>query len=360
MTNWLLVAAIFATAVAGSAAGVSPVRRFAERFGLLDQPGPRRVKTTPVPRIGGMAIYFGFLLAIGVSLALPVDRFAEEIARITLLVIGGTIVVATMFFDDVIGLRPRTKLAIQVGVALLMVTPRLHDAQAGIVIESFNVPFVGTVELPLAPALLFTVFWIIGMMNALNWSDGLDGLAGSITLIAALILFLHTFFWPRGNPQFTISLLAIALAGAVIGFLPFNWHPSRIIMGDSGAMFLGFALATISIIGGAKIATALLALGVPIVDMAWVIFFRMLHRRSPAMADRGHLHHRLLDAGWTQQQVVAAYASLAGLFGLCGLILPSRELKLGALVALGITVLALVAWLASRPRSVPGRVDEVA
>lgn len=360
MSNAILAAIIFAVAVAGTAIGVEPLRSFAVRFGLLDMPGPRRVKTTPVPRIGGLAIYFGFLLAIGVTLVLPVDRFAVEIERIALLIIAGTIVVGTMFFDDVVGLRWHIKLLIQVGVALLVVLPRLHDEQAGIVIESFNVPFLGTVALPLVPALLFTVVWIIGMMNALNWSDGLDGLAGSITLIAALILFLHTFFWPRGNPQFTISLLAIALAGAVVGFLPFNWHPSRIIMGDTGAMFLGFALATISIIGGAKIATALLALGVPIVDMAWVIVSRAMQRRSPATADRGHLHHRLLDAGWSQPQVVAAYAALAGLFGICGLILPSRELKLGALVALGITVLAIVAWLA-RPRAgTHERADEVA
>ena len=195
------------------------------------------------------------------------------------------------------------------------------------------------------------------MMNTLNWVDGLDGLAGSIALVACVVLFLHTYFRPTGDPQFTISLLAIALAGAIVGFLPFNWHPARIIMGDTGAMFLGFALATISIIGGAKIATALLALGVPILDMAWVIVYRLAHGRSPLHADRGHLHHRLLDAGLTQRQIVACFAGLTGVFGALALALPSREDKLIAMAVMGVILVALIAVLAMlrSPDSLSGR-----
>ncbi len=348
MPSALIAFIVFMTAVTVTATSLQPIRRFSAQFNLYDLPGGRRIHKQPIPRIGGLAIAFGFLVAIGVSFVLPVDRFAEEIERILLMVIGATIIVATMFIDDVIGIRPWPKLGIQIGAALLVILPRLQGVGNGIVIEQFNVPFFGTVELPLTLAMGFTLFWIVGMMNVINWSDGLDGLAASITLVATSVLFIHTYFFPSGNPQFTISLLAAALAGALIGFLPFNWFPARIIMGDTGSMFLGFALATISIIGGAKIATALLALWVPIVDMAWMIVYRLINRRSPMDADREHLLHRLLDSGWSQPQIVGFYAVLAALFGVAGLFLPNRELKFLALMILGIAVLVLVTWLARR------------
>lgn len=359
MPHALIAAIVFLTAVGVTAAALQPVRRLAERFGLYDIPGGRRIHRVPTPRIGGLAIYLGFVVAVGVSFVLPVTRFAVEVERITLLVIGATIIVVTMVFDDVVGIHPAPKLLIQIGVAGLVILPSYAGDEAGIVIEQFNVPFFGTVHLPALLAIGFTLFWIVGMMNALNWSDGLDGLAGSIALVAALVLFLHTYFWPPGNPQFTISLLAAAFAGSIVGFLPFNWHPSRILMGDTGAMFLGFALATISIIGGAKIATALLALGVPIVDMASVIIYRIMRGRSPMEPDRIHLHHRLLDAGWTQPQVVSCYGSLALLFGIVGLLLPSRELKLAALIIMGIVVLGLVVWH-TRTQSLRDEADNAA
>ncbi len=355
----LIAFIVFAVAVAVSAATMRPIMAFAERFKLFDMPEARRVHTSPIPRIGGLAIYCGFIVAIAVSFMLPVLRFAEEIERILLMIIAATIVVAVMFYDDVFGVPPLPKLLFQIMAAGIVVLPRLRDEQAGIIIEQFNVPFIETVHLPLVVAIVFTLFWIVGMMNAVNWADGLDGLAGSVTLIAALILFLHTYFRPPGDPQFTISLLALALAGAIIGFLPWNWHPARIIMGDTGAMFLGFALATISIVGGAKIATALLALGVPILDMAWVIVYRVINGRSPLYADRGHLHHRLLDAGLSQTQIVGVFALLTAIFGTFALALPTRETKLLAMVGMGLVVLALVAVLARRQSS-RNKLDEPA
>jgi UDP-N-acetylmuramyl pentapeptide phosphotransferase/UDP-N-acetylglucosamine-1-phosphate transferase len=242
------------------------------------------------------------------------------------------------------------KLGWQILAAALVVLPRLNGEIHGIVIEQFNSPFGGTVELPLALAIGFTLFWIVGMANAVNWIDGLDGLAASVTLVACAILFAHTYFWPRDDPQFTISLLPAVLGAAVLGFLPLNWHPARVIMGDSGAHFLGFSLAIVAIIGGAKIATALLALGLPILDVAWVIFYRLIHRRSPLEADRGHLHHRLIDGGWSQARVVVFVAGLSAVFGLVGLVLPNRASKLAAIIALGLVLLVTVALLALRDR----------
>lgn len=348
MPHWLIAAVVGVSAFLVSYLVVPQLRSMAIRANLFDMPEARRVHTQPLPRIGGLGIFLGFVVALGVSFALPVDRFQIEVERIVLLLVGATIVVGVMAFDDIVGIAPIPKLVLQVAAAALVVVPRWRGGDYGIIIEQFNAPWVGTVHLPVAIAVLFTIFWIVGMMNAVNWSDGLDGLAGTIALVASVVLFLHTYYRPAGDPQFTISLLAIALAGAVIGFLPFNWHPSRIIMGDSGAMFLGFALATISVIGGAKIATTLLAMGIPILDTAWVIVYRVMHGRSPVVADRGHLHHRLLDAGLSQPQVVGLFGLLTAAFGASALLLPTRESKLYVLMLMAIVLLGIIAWLARR------------
>src|SRR4051812_30302050 len=161
-----------------------------------------------------------FMIAIGATFSLPVNRFSEERERLVLLLAGCAVISLVMLVDDAVGLQPWAKLAWQVGVALLVVLPRARGVTHGIVLDRFNTPFFGQVTLPVAVAMLFTLFWIVGMMNTLNWVDGLDGLAGSVTLVTCVVLFLHTYFWPRDNPQFTVSFLPLALAGVVIGFLP--------------------------------------------------------------------------------------------------------------------------------------------
>lgn len=315
---------------------------------LIDQPGPRRVHTKPVPRSGGVAVFLAFVFGVALSFSLGVERFPSEVERIALLLGASVLLVAFMLYDDALGIAPKTKLLLQIGVALVVVLPRLQGKAHGIVIDQFNAPHFGLVTLPLGAAMIFTVFWIVGMMNTVNWLDGLDGLASSVTLVACAVLFAHTYFWPRHDPQFTISLLPLALGAAIIGFLPFNWHPARIILGDAGANFLGLALAVLSIIGGAKIATALLALGLPVLDVAWVIFYRTVHGRSPLTADRGHLHHRLLDLGWSQARIVGFVAGVSAVFGTLALVLPSREAKLLAMLTLGLVLLGTVGGMAIR------------
>jgi UDP-GlcNAc:undecaprenyl-phosphate/decaprenyl-phosphate GlcNAc-1-phosphate transferase len=346
--NWAIALTVASLAAVTSAALIPALRSYAIRLNLLDMPEARRVHTTPIPRIAGLAIFAGFWIGIGASFTLPVVRFAPEVERILLMMVGATIIVGVMLFDDLLGLPALSKLGIQVLAAVIVVAPRLRGTDHGIVIEQFNAPFAGTITLPVLIGAGVTILWIVGMMNLINFSDGIDGLAGSITLVACVILFLHTYFRPPGDPQFTISLLAAALAGALIGFLPFNWHPAKIIMGDTGAMFLGFALATISVVGGAKIATALLAMGIPLLDMAWVIVYRLMHGRSPLVADRGHLHHRLLDAGLSQQRIVLSLTGLTAFFGTLALALPTRELKLAAMLGMGLLVLSILTWLARK------------
>lgn len=350
MTMNGLIAMLVAVVAAGLAAVLTPrLASLAIKLDLVQRPTQaRHVHQRPLPRIGGLAIFLGFVAAVGVSFILPVTRFPIEIERILLLMIGAVLVVAVMLYDDLIDLSPPVKLFWQIAAAGVVILPRLRGPEHGLVIDQFNNPFGGIVHLPTWFAIGFTFLWIVGMMNTLNWSDGLDGLAGSLTVVVAGVLFFHTFFRPAGDPQFTISLLAAALVGAVLGFLPFNWHPSRIIMGDTGAMFLGFALGVISIIGGAKIATALLALWLPILDVAWVILYRIMNGRSPLKADRGHLHHRLLDLGWTQPQIVIAFAVVSSALGAASLLLPGPTLKLVAMVAAAIVGLILLAALARR------------
>jgi UDP-N-acetylmuramyl pentapeptide phosphotransferase/UDP-N-acetylglucosamine-1-phosphate transferase len=258
----------------------------------------------------------------------------------------------------------------QIGAALLVVLPSVfipgganptdppgtvhYDQGAGVLTTSVQSPFGGIIELPLALGVGFTIVWLVGVTNAINWIDGLDGLAAGVTVVACAVLFVIT------GPvlgQYTLSYLPLALGAATLGFLPYNFHPARIFMGDSGAMFLGFTLAIMSIIGGAKLATALLVLGVPMLDAAFLIIYRLMRGRSPMAADRRHLHHRLLDIGLTQRQVVAVFYVLAAAFGLVAYVvtalaqdkvLPGGLVKLFALGALVVIMIALLVFLSRR------------
>jgi UDP-N-acetylmuramyl pentapeptide phosphotransferase/UDP-N-acetylglucosamine-1-phosphate transferase len=347
MDRPLIAAATFLTAFVISAFLVRQTIPFAEARGLLDQVGPRRVSPKRLPRIAGPAILIAFLAGLAVTWLLRVDRFPEESNRILLLIPASVLLVAVMIVDDIRGIAPMPKLSLQIAVALIVVGPYALDRSWGIAIDQINLPIEGTVRFGPALAIAFTLFWIVGMMNTINLIDGLDGLAGSLTLVACAILFLHTYFWPREDPQFTISLLPAALGGAVLGFLVYNWHPARIILGDAGAYFLGLALAVSAIIGGAKIATALLALGLPILDVAWVAISRAQRGTSVVQADRGHLHHRLLDLGWSQARIVGSVAGASLAFGIASLLLPNRELKLAAIVIVGLVLLGSVLIVAT-------------
>jgi UDP-N-acetylmuramyl pentapeptide phosphotransferase/UDP-N-acetylglucosamine-1-phosphate transferase len=364
--------------------GLTPlVRRWAISRGWVDAPGEeRRVHTTPVPRLGGLAIYAAFAVGVLLTFAFPVIRQGKsgnelfEVSRVLLMLVGGGIVTALMAVDDVKKLAPVPRLLWQFAVAALVVVPSMiwpggrnpsdppgpvqhFDQGAGVLANNVQNPFGGIVELPLFLAAFLTILWIVGTTNAINWIDGLDGLAASVSAVACVVLFVVT------GPvlgQWTLAYLPLILGAAILGFLPYNIHPARIFMGDSGAMFLGFTLAVLSVIGGAKVAAALLVLGVPILDGVYMIIYRLSRGRSPLAADRGHLHHRLLDIGFSQGQVVLIYVALCGAFGVLGL-LPARLdsflgislkdislslLKLGGLVVMVIVLVGLFAYISRR------------
>lgn len=318
--------------------GLTPVAaRFAIRTGAVDQPAPRRVHVKPTPRLGGLPIFVAFLAAIGVSLFYP-RTDPNEMTRLVGLVIGCVLMFAIGAYDDYRELKALPQLIVQLVAAGIAVG-------SGVLIREIPNPFG---ERPLAFetwfAILFTLFWLVGTMNTVNWLDGIDGLAGGVVVIASAVMFMHTYHLE----QYSIALLALALAGTALGFLPFNFFPAKIFLGSAGANVLGLALGVLSIIGGAKVATALLVLGIPILDVAWQIFSRLRAHRSPFAADRGHLHHLLLDLGLSQRAIVVVYYTFTAIFGSLALILPSGVYKLIALVVIGVGALLLLVTIRTR------------
>ncbi len=314
---------VFVTALVLAYALTPVAARIAVRIGAVDRPGPRRVHESPTPRLGGLPLFLSFSAAIGVSLLYPRDD-PNELARLIGLLAGAALVFAIGALDDVRELGALPQLAVQLIAAGLAVA-------SGVLIIQVPNPFGGSIPLPTWFAILFTLFWLMGMMNTVNWLDGIDGLAAGVVGIAGIILFAHAF----RLEQYSIALLALALVGSVLGFLRFNLWPAKIFMGSTGAPVLGFALGVLSIIGAARVAFALLVLGIPILDVAWRILSRVRAGRSPFCADRGHLHHRLLDMGLPPRVIVLLYYAFTAVTGILALVLPLPLYKLIALIIIG-------------------------
>ena len=310
------------------------------RLGLADVPGGRRQHSGPVPRTGGIALYLAFTLTALLAQWLPVPRFdPNEIIRLIGLLAGGAFIFLFGLADDKWNLSPRWQYvihAVAAGIAIVFL----------IFVEYFYSPLNGDrVTFPLWLTVVFTTFWIMGMVNTVNWLDGLNGLAAGVTAIACGVLFINAAF--RLNPpQTSVSLLPLALLGVCVGFLPWNLG-ARVFMGSSGAWFLGYTLGCLAIIGGAKVAAILLVMAVPIIDVAWLIIRRAARGVSVSAGGRDHLHFRLLDAGIPQWKIVAGYYAFCGVFGTLTLVVPPGLYKLIALIVLGILVLAVL-WQAER------------
>lgn len=282
------------------------VRQMGLKSGRVDLPGGRKVHNKPMVRLGGVSIFLGtlisllmvwasggFLDATGQHLA-PPDEYA--IWGVTL---GGLAFFLIGLMDDLFGLSPLSRLFMQAVVAAIA-------WHVGVSIGFLTVPFYGLVSLPDWISLPVTVFWLVGMANAINWIDGLDGLAAGVSGIAAVIMLVVTLFMH----QPAAALIAAAIAGGALGFLRYNFNPAQIFMGDGGAYFMGFTLAGVGIIGLVKSVTTAavflpyLILAVPILDMSAVIVDRIRSGTSPFTADKRHLHHRLLKAGLSHRVTV--------------------------------------------------------
>jgi UDP-GlcNAc:undecaprenyl-phosphate/decaprenyl-phosphate GlcNAc-1-phosphate transferase len=333
---YLLVAAAVSFALTPA------IRQIAIRFDAIDRPNQRRVNTSPVPRGGGIAVVVAFvavsLVALGVNAvsgSLPIPPTVQSTDLVGLF-LGGIAAAAFGVIDDALDLRARWQFLGQLALAVFAIV-------LGITVDFITSPF-GRISFDGIVAIAFTILWIAGMINAINFIDGLDGLSSGIGFIAALTLGLISLTPQVAGGQPFISLLCFVLAGALLGFLRWNFHPASIFVGTSGVMFLGYTLAVLSILGTAKVAVALLILGVPIIDAFWIIVRRLAEGRSPFSPDRGHLHHRLLDIGLSHRQtVLLIYAICVGLGLLAMLLSGSTQLYafVGAFAVLGFVVFIL-------------------
>ena len=305
------------------AAIATPVSiKLAGRWGAIDYPGGRHVHTEPIPRLGGLAIYVAFWSA---ALILQVwnKSYATDTAammQIWGLFLGSTMILLVGVWDDIKGMRPLVKLFWQIASAAVLIG-------FGFSMNSVSLPFMDHSINFQAPGLgaigiILMLFWVVGLVNTVNVSDGLDGLAAGICFIVALLLF----WFANLINQVPAAHLTLALAGALLGFLFFNFPPARVFMGDSGSMFLGYIIGGISIMGLLKTATLLglifplLVLGMPVTDLTFAIIRRKLRGQSVATADRGHLHHRLLDAGLSQRSAVLSMYGISGFFGVAAVL----------------------------------------
>ena len=335
-----ILAALLLAAVAGFA--LTPVAiRLGTATDAVDRPAPHRHRYHPVPRTGGLAVAGAFAVA---GLAAVVAGHATglvpslEIGLPLLSVLFGGVALAALlgYLDDRHDLRARWQLLGQLVLGILVVL-------AGLRIPSVRNPFApGEIAFAEPFAAIFAVLWTVGLINSINFVDGLDGLSSGVALIASVTLGLISLT-PDINQPF-VALLCAVLAGALIGYLPWNFYPARIFMGTTGVWVAGYALAVLSILGTAKVAVALLVLGVPILDTFWTILRRLRQGRSPFSPDRGHLHHRLLDLGLTHRTAVLLVYGLCAVLAVLSFVLSGADQLyafLGVILAGG-AVLALM------------------
>jgi UDP-GlcNAc:undecaprenyl-phosphate GlcNAc-1-phosphate transferase len=313
--------------------------RLGQRLEIVAKPGGRRLHQRPTSKLGGLAIVLPFVVAVIVAQFAQVDRAdSNEIIRLTGLLVGGIFIYIMGMLDDKYEFSPITNYLAQLFAAAIAVACLIF-------IESFNNPFSGNTQSdwPYWITVTISLFWLGLMMNTVNFLDGLDGLAAGVGAIASLIIFVHATFELN---QISVGLLPLALLGATLGFLPYNFHPAKVFMGG-GATFLGFTLGCLAIIGGAKMATILLVMGLPLMDLAWQSIRRLSEGRNPMMGDRGHLHLRLVDLGYSQRVIVLGYYLFSAVFGGIALLTTSRLYKLIGLVVMGIIIIgtfAIVSW----------------
>jgi UDP-GlcNAc:undecaprenyl-phosphate/decaprenyl-phosphate GlcNAc-1-phosphate transferase len=298
--------------------------RVGKNMGIVARAGGRHQTEgdrRQVSKLGGVAIFAGFTIAAIAAQFLPIPRFDNnEIIRFTGLILGGTLIFTIGVLDDIFELS-----AVQLGIGEIFTAGIAIAFQ--IFIETFNNPLTSQQIDPWPPLVTVTIsmFWLGLMMNTVNIMDGLDGLAGGVAFIAGTMLFINSAFVLE-PAQTSVSLLPLALMGASLAFLLCNFYPAHIFMGG-GAFFVGYLLGTLSIIGGAKMATILLVMGLPLMDLAWQASNRLRQGRNPLLGDRGHIHFRLLDMGFSQRQIVLSYYAFCTFFGILTLVTTSRLFK---------------------------------
>ena len=337
----VFMALTFIVAFAFTFASVPIVYRLAFKIGAVDVPKDnRRMHKRPIPRLGGLAIIFGFSVAL--------CCFGQMTRSLAAILIGATIIAVMGVVDDCKNLDAKLKFAIQILAALVVIV------FGNVRITVMTNPNIFSD----APYLVFpwwfsgiaTVLWIVFITNAVNFIDGLDGLAAGVSAIMSVSL---VFIAVRIG-EYSVAIIGLALMGACFGFLPFNFNPAKIFMGDTGSTFLGFMLATLSIQGVFKsyaiisFAVPLLILGLPLFDAVFAMIRRIYHGQSPMAADRGHLHHRLIDMGFSQKQTVFILYAISGVLGLTAVILAESGTLRALILMIAVLIFILINGMMSK------------
>lgn len=318
---------IFMTALFAALIMVPPLRHWALKNGNVDQPDARKVHSSAIPRIGGVAIFISFLFSCLV--------FADLVAPVRGILAGGLVIFCTGLIDDISGLSAKSKFFGEIVACLVTIfVGGLHIHTLG------NLFGTGTIILPLWVAIPFTVFAVVGVINAINLLDGLDGLAGGVSVIALTCFAILSY--QHGNIQ--ALMLCIALLGALLGFLKYNFFPARIFMGDTGSLGLGFVLGFMAVyltqMPDSRLSPVVpvLILALPIVDTVWVMIHRLLHRNSPFAPDQTHLHHKFLNLGFQHRYTVIFIYGISLVLGTAAILFRHADEHLLLLSCLGVTL----------------------
>jgi len=341
MNIYFIMALAFLVAFGFTFAAVPLAKYVAGKIGAIDVPrDARRMHKKATPRLGGIAVFFGFLVSL--------LCFCEITKDLIVILIGAIIIVGLGIIDDSRGLSAKVKFCVQILVALFVVFV------GGVRIEVFTNPnlFSDLTVLQLSDwiSIPFTVIWIVAITNAVNLIDGLDGLAAGISSIAAVSLVFVAIL--VGEEK--IALIALIIAGACFGFLPFNFNPATIFLGDTGSTFLGYMLAVLSVQGGFKsyavisFAVPFLILGLPIFDTAFAILRRLFTGKGIMTPDRGHIHHKLVDMGFSQKQTVFILYAISGVLGLTAGVLAESGAMRALVLLIGVLIVALVGSVLTR------------
>ena len=335
LADWIKMLLAFAVSLLVAYVMTPPVKRFAEKVGAIDVPKDnRRVHDHPIPRMGGLAIFIGFVLSL--------IFFVPMSTKVTGILVGSVIIAVMGGVDDIVSLNPWVKLAGQIVAALVAI-------RCGLVFDVISNPNIfaeetyieiGWLSIPL------TMLWIVGCTNAVNLIDGLDGLAVGVSAISSLTMLIVSLF--VSEP--VVSIILAALTGACLGFMPYNLNPAKIFMGDVGSQLLGFVLSTASIMGLFKLHAIitffvpLLALALPLADTIFAFFRRILHGQSPFKADKGHFHHRLLAMGLNQKQVVAVLYGISAVLGLLAVLMAGDSMAVKIICLVAAFIISLAIW----------------
>ncbi|MFL6331949.1 MAG: glycosyltransferase family 4 protein [Pyrinomonadaceae bacterium] len=313
---------LFLISLFASLCSTPVIRRLAQRFGWLDVPSDgRRVHSVPVPRLGGVAVFASMMLAL---LLLPLldnlvtRQLAGQWQNVVAVLASSALVFLFGVYDDLKGASAKWKFVAQGAAAVLLYT-------LGGRVEALTIPFVGSLALPPVLGFIVTLVWVIGISNAFNLIDGLDGLAAGASLFAGLVMLGVSLV----NGRTLVTVISIALVGALIGFLRYNFNPASIFLGDSGSLFIGFLLAALSVTGTQKASTVvavaipLMAFALPVIDTGFALARRFIGGKPLFEGDREHIHHKLLERGWSQRRVAFVLYAVCAFFGLLALLFTS-------------------------------------